>query len=148
MASNCRWQKGAKEMLPVDNVDSKEFLTSLFEAMIEELPQPKKGYLFVHGRGGNKEEAATFAEIAVPQGFQVAGIDLPGHGERKEDIKKFVPWTVVPELKAVLSYWKERWSGISLRANSMGANFSMQAFADEKMEKAPLVSLIIEIWGG
>ncbi|MCI2105498.1 MAG: TfoX/Sxy family protein [Intestinimonas sp.] len=34
--------EGAKEMLRVDNVDSKEFLSSLFEAMYEELPQPKK----------------------------------------------------------------------------------------------------------
>ena len=29
-------------MLLVDNVDSKEFLTVLFEAMYDELPKPKK----------------------------------------------------------------------------------------------------------
>ena len=34
--------EGAKEMLLVDNVDSKEFLIALFEAMYEELPAPKK----------------------------------------------------------------------------------------------------------
>jgi TfoX/Sxy family transcriptional regulator of competence genes len=34
--------KGAKEMLSVDNVDSKEFLTGLFNAMYDELPLPKK----------------------------------------------------------------------------------------------------------
>ena len=33
---------GAKEMLLVDNVDSKEFLTELFNAMYLELPMPKK----------------------------------------------------------------------------------------------------------
>ena len=33
---------GAKEMLLVDNVDSKDFLTKLFDAMYEELPTPKK----------------------------------------------------------------------------------------------------------
>ncbi len=33
---------GAKEMLLVDNVDSKEFLTKLFDAMYDELPAPKK----------------------------------------------------------------------------------------------------------
>lgn len=32
---------GAKEMLLVDEVDSKEFLTKLFEAMYDELPLPK-----------------------------------------------------------------------------------------------------------
>ncbi len=33
--------EGAKEMLLVDEVDSKEFLTGLFQAMYEELPAPK-----------------------------------------------------------------------------------------------------------
>jgi TfoX/Sxy family transcriptional regulator of competence genes len=34
--------EGAKEMLLVDNVDSKEFLEELFDAMYDELPAPKK----------------------------------------------------------------------------------------------------------
>jgi len=34
--------EGAKEMLLVDDVDSKEFLTKLFNAMYDELPAPKK----------------------------------------------------------------------------------------------------------
>jgi len=33
---------GAKEMLLVDDVDNKEFLTKLFESMYDELPLPKK----------------------------------------------------------------------------------------------------------
>ena len=33
---------GAKEMLLVDNIDSKEFLTKLVDAMYPELPAPKK----------------------------------------------------------------------------------------------------------
>ena len=32
---------GAKEMLLVDEVDNREFLTGLFNAMVEELPAPK-----------------------------------------------------------------------------------------------------------
>lgn len=32
---------GAKEMLLVEDVDSKEFLTGLFNAMYDELPSPK-----------------------------------------------------------------------------------------------------------
>ena len=34
--------EGAKEMLLVDNVESKEFLRELLSAMSEELPAPKK----------------------------------------------------------------------------------------------------------
>ena len=33
--------EGAKEMLLVDNVDDKAFLTGLFEAMYDDLPMPK-----------------------------------------------------------------------------------------------------------
>jgi len=33
---------GAKEMLLVDNIDNKEFLNELFNAMYDELPEPKK----------------------------------------------------------------------------------------------------------
>lgn len=34
--------ESAKEMLLVDNVDEKEYLTELFNAMYDELPEPKK----------------------------------------------------------------------------------------------------------
>ncbi len=34
--------EGAKEMLLVDDVDNKEFLSKLFDAMYNELPAPKK----------------------------------------------------------------------------------------------------------
>ena len=33
---------GAKQMLLVDNVDSKQFLAKLFDAVYDELPSPKK----------------------------------------------------------------------------------------------------------
>ena len=34
--------EGAKEMLLVDDIDNKEFLKELFDAMYDELPAPKK----------------------------------------------------------------------------------------------------------
>lgn len=45
--------EGAKEMLLVDEVDSKVFLTELFEAMYEELPSPKRKN---NGIGGITDE--------------------------------------------------------------------------------------------
>ena len=33
--------EGAKEMLVVDDVDNKEYLTGLFNSMYDELPEPK-----------------------------------------------------------------------------------------------------------
>ena len=49
-----------------------------------------KVFLFVHGLHGRKEEALAFAEVAVPKGYQVLGIDLPV--DRK-------PWEVLPLLR-------------------------------------------------
>ena len=34
--------EGAKEMILVDNVENKEFMRDLLEAMYDELPAPKK----------------------------------------------------------------------------------------------------------
>ena len=45
MMPDADWEipyEGAKEMLLVDNVDNREFLAELLEAMYEELPEPKK----------------------------------------------------------------------------------------------------------
>ena len=39
--SNTLLQEGAREMLLVDEVDDKEFMTGLFNAVYEELPVPK-----------------------------------------------------------------------------------------------------------
>lgn len=105
----------------------------------------EKCWLFVHGQGGNKEEAAVFAEIAAPDGYQVLSVDLPEHGARKETKGGFDPWTVVPELQTVMAHMKPRWTNISLRATSIGAYFSMLAFADESIEKALLVSPVVDM---
>ena len=51
--------EGAKEMLLVDEVDSKAFLTKLFEAMYDELPPPKRKNngmrQKLHSRKGEKQ---------------------------------------------------------------------------------------------
>ncbi|MBR6027549.1 MAG: TfoX/Sxy family protein [Clostridia bacterium] len=46
--------EGAKEMLLVDRVDSRDFLAALLRAMYEELPAAKKG----RGRPGKEGDAA------------------------------------------------------------------------------------------
>ena len=45
--------EGAKEMLLVNEVDSKAFLTKLFKAMYDELPPPKRKN---NGMGGRTDE--------------------------------------------------------------------------------------------
>ena len=104
-----------------------------------------KIYLFIHGKGGNKEEAARFAEIVCAKGCQVLSIDLPKYGESGFDKDIYVPWYVVPELRSIMLYLKPRWRKIGLRATSIGAWFSMLAFENETIEKCLLVSPILDM---
>lgn len=104
-----------------------------------------KVYLFIHGKCGYKEEAKEFGEIVCPRGWQVLGIDLPEHGIRKGETDTFDPWHVIPELQTVMAYAQQHWSRIALRANSIGAWFSMLAFSAEPLEKSLFVSPILNM---
>lgn len=104
-----------------------------------------KAYLFIHGKCGCKEEAEAFADIACPAGDQVLAVDLPEHGARKGMRDAFNPWTVVPELRSVMAYVKTRWNDVSLRANSIGAYFSLLAFGGECLRKVLFVSPIVDM---
>lgn len=105
----------------------------------------EKIYIFVHGQGGNKEEAKFLSEIVCNNGYQVLSIDLPEHGERKTEKNTFNPWNVVPQLKEILEYSKSKWSKISLYANSIGAYFSLLSFKDELFENCLFVSPILDM---
>lgn len=102
-------------------------------------------FLFIHGQGGYKEAAEPFAEIAAERGWQVLSIDLPEHGGRSGEKNTFYPWNAVPELQEVIRYAKQNWKRISLRADSIGAWFSMLAFADETLEKCLFVSPVLDM---
>ena len=119
--------------------------------LVQEIPAVLYGdsseslFLYIHGKMGCKEEAARFAEIVCPKGYQVLSIDLPGHGERTVEMERFVPWEVVPELQAVYGSAQQRWEKISLYANSIGAYFSLLAFREAKLEKSLFVSPILDM---
>lgn len=119
--------------------------------LVQEIPAVLYGdssenlFLYIHGKMGCKEEAAHFAEIVCPKGYQVLSIDLPGHGERTGEMERFVPWEVVPELQAVYGFVRQRWKKISLYANSIGAYFSLLAFQVVILEKSLFVSPILDM---
>lgn len=95
-----------------------------------------KVFLFVHGLHGRKEDALAFAEVAVPKGYQVLGIDLPV--ERK-------PWEVMPLLNEVCAYLYGNWKNVSVRANSIGSWFSMLALQGKIVDQALFVSPILDM---
>lgn len=96
----------------------------------------EKVFLFVHGLNGHKGEALAFAQVAVPKGYQVLGIDLPV--DRK-------PWEVLPLLNEVLDYLYQNWEKVSVRANSIGSWFSLLAFQDRKVEQVLFVSPLLDM---
>lgn len=107
--------------------------------------QADRVFLFVHGKGGNKEEASLLAEIACEKGWDVVGIDLPGWGERTAEAERFVPWETAPELRAVYEELKQRYFAVALFANSIGAYFSLLSLGDKDPERALLVSPVTDM---
>ena len=102
-----------------------------------------RGYLFLHGQMGRKEEAEAFARVVCPKGYQVLSIDLPGHGARQGRREEFAPWTAAPDIRAAVEWAADRWKSVSLRANSIGAYFAMLAFGAP--DRALLVSPILDM---
>ena len=96
----------------------------------------EKIFLYVHGLHGRKEEALAFAEVAVPKGYQVLGIDL--HVEHK-------PWEVLPLLNEVRDYLYQNWKSVSVRANSIGSWFSLLVFQSKKVDQALFVAPILDM---
>lgn len=125
-------------------MEEKRFLIDAIPAVLYGQPSAML-YLFVHGKCGCKEEGEAFARIVCPRGWQVLAIDLPQHGERQGGRACFDPWHAVPELRTVLGYARQRWRHIALRATSIGAWFSMQAFAGQALERALFVSPVLDM---
>ena len=96
----------------------------------------EKVFLFVHGLHGNKEEALAFAEVTVPKGYQVLGVELPLESK---------PWEVLPLLNEVRDYLYQNWKSVSVRANSIGSWFSLLAFQSKKVDQALFVAPILDM---
>lgn len=101
-------------------------------------------YLYLHGQSGNKFEGKAFAETAIIKGDQVLAIDLPEHGERNDE-EKLLPWTVLSELEIIKQFLYSNWSNVSIRANSIGAWFSMLSFANNNINKCLFVSPVLDM---
>lgn len=102
-------------------------------------------YLFVHGKHGSKEGARPFAETVCPKGWQVLAVDLPEHGARRGGAEPLDPWHAVPELQAVWTDLQARWPHAALRADSIGAWFSMLALGDTPPERSLFVSPVLDM---
>ena len=104
----------------------------------------RRGFLYLHGQGGSKAEAASFAAAAAEAGWQTVSMDLPGHGDRAE-AADLVPWRVVPELRRALAELRGRWDRVGLSASSLGAWFGLLAYPDASLAGALLLSPVVDM---
>lgn len=122
----------------------RKFLLNHIPAVLYGEPSDKV-FLYVHGRGGNKEVAVSFYQMVKKAGWQVLSIDLPKHGERQESAEKFNPWTIVPELSLLYSYACDQWETIGLCADGIGTYFSLRAFQMKPFDQALFISPIVDM---
>ena len=106
-----------------------------------------KLFLAVHGNMSNKEDdvIVLFAEKAVAEGYQVLSFDLPEHGDRKGDAYACDVWHCVHDLGDIMSYARNVSESISLFACSMGAYFSLLAYAETPLEQCLFLSPVTDM---
>ena len=106
-------------------------------------------YLAIHGNMSNREDEVIrrFAELVTQGSYQVISIDLPEHGERKEDSSyPCTPENCINDIKKVLNHLKVECLNVSLWACSMGAYFSMLAMKDEEdIEESIFLSPVVDM---
>lgn len=105
----------------------------------------EKVYLCVHGKLSCKESAEGVAEIAAARGYQTISFDLPAHGERQTEDRRCDIWNGIHDLTLVADDVFRRWKQVSLYACSLGAYFSLHAYADHPFEKCLFQSPILDM---
>lgn len=104
-----------------------------------------KVYLCVHGKMSCKESAEEIAKIAEERGYQTISVDLPGHGERREEGEWCDIWNGIRDLTLVGDYVFANWKEVSLYACSLGAYFCLQAYPERKITKCLFQSPILDM---
>ncbi|MBO5500702.1 MAG: alpha/beta hydrolase [Clostridia bacterium] len=107
--------------------------------------ESEKVYLCVHGKMSDKESAAGIAALAAEKGYQTISFDLPQHGERKNEERRCDIWNGKEDLTRIGEYVFERWREVSLYACSLGAYFSLHAYADRPFRRCLFQSPILDM---
>lgn len=102
-------------------------------------------YIHVHGKMSRKEYAEGFAQIAEEKGFQTLSFDLPEHGERTGGKERCDVWNGVHDCLSVAAFADKNWKQVSLMACSIGAYFSLQAFAERRFGRCLFTSPIVDM---
>lgn len=101
--------------------------------------------LCVHGKLSCKEAAEGIAQIESARGIQTLSFDLPQHGERKHEHRRCDIWNGIHDLTLVGDYAFANWRKVSLYACSLGAFFSLHAYAERRFEKCLFQSPVLDM---
>ncbi|WP_428771308.1 alpha/beta hydrolase [Treponema sp. HNW] len=94
----------------------------------------KNAVIYVHGKGGNAEEANHYKQF-FDDSFEIIGFDY----------KSLNPWDAKIEFIHYFNSIISKYNKIYLIANSIGAYFSLISLSDMPIEKAMLISPIIDM---
>ena len=104
-----------------------------------------RAYIHVHGQKSNKALAEDFARIAERKGFQTLSFDLPEHGERAGKAERCDIFTGMRDLAEIGDYAFAKWEDVALYACSIGAYFSLNAYAARTFSKCLFQSPILDM---
>lgn len=94
----------------------------------------KNAVIYVHGKGGNAEEANYYKQF-FDDNFEIIGFDY----------KSLNPWDAKIEFINYFNTIISKYNKIYLIANSIGAYFSLISLTDMPIEKAMMISPIIDM---
>lgn len=93
----------------------------------------KETLIYVHGKGGCADEAGHYAPL-FPQG------DVLGFDYRAQ-----TPWEAREEFRAYFDARRREYDRVTLLANSIGAFFSMSALTPAQVDRALLISPVVNM---
>lgn len=93
----------------------------------------KRLVIYVHGKGGSAEEAKHYRPLFADS--EVIGFDYKSQN----------PWEAKSEFSQFYDLNSKGYDSVILIANSIGAFFSMNALAQKKIDKALLISPIVNM---
>ncbi len=93
----------------------------------------KKAILYIHGKGGNAQEAKRYQSICI--GYDIYGLDYKGE----------FPWDTQDEIENEYKKLAMEYDEMIIVANSIGAYFCMNALQGQKIKKALFISPIVDM---
>lgn len=125
-------------------MEQKKIKISGIPAILWGAPAPRI-FIHVHGKMSAKEYAADFAEIAAERGFQTLSFDLPEHGERAGEPDRCDIWNGIRDLNIIADWVFSKWNDVSLFACSLGAYFSLNAYAGRPFKRCLFQSPVVDM---